>query len=257
MKLTFSETIKNKLDYFLHRFDNTEWSAPAWYLAEEVDENKFPVKFQLLDFHPLDLGGHASTEWEAGDLAKILKEKYKENKELKKCFIGLVHSHHNMGAYFSGTDQDTLKEMAPDTGFYPSLVVSHKSGKEYAFGVSYSDQYKRVSLVEGEVKVPKKKGATEWIAIGDKLEKDKQSTSIVKYRGSYGQSALFGYGHYDSWADNTDEIDEEVMKKGEEIWSRYRNPKDRKADYQFMSKSMQKLGISHPHAMFSGSGVRY
>ena len=49
-----------------------------------------------------------------------------------------------MGAFFSGTDKEQLDEGVNDEGFYYSLVVSTKPGKEIAFGFSYLDQYRNI-----------------------------------------------------------------------------------------------------------------
>ena len=67
------------MNYFLSKFPKREWSGPAWYLAKESDKTGFPEVFEIIDFHPLDLGDTSSTEWDAEDFAKILKLKYKEN----------------------------------------------------------------------------------------------------------------------------------------------------------------------------------
>ena len=266
MNLHICQTILNKVNYFLGKFPSKEWSGPAWYLISKVDEHKFPVKIELLDFHPLDLGTSAATEWESDDFAKILKTKYKENKELKKCNIGLLHSHHDMGAFFSGTDVDTIHEMCPDNGFYPSTVVSTKNKKEFAFAIGYKDQYNRETMVEGKtivespvIAVPK-----EWAAIAKKIKEDSTiTTSYVRKKNalqpynSYG----YGYGGYHQTAiwDKTEADDlltEEALQEGRDLWSKYRNPENT-MDYNEMCTAMKKLGIENPYGIFGGNGWNY
>ena len=267
MNLHICQTILNKVNYFLGKFPSKEWSGPAWYLIPKVDEHKFPVEVELLDFHPLDLGTSAATEWESDDFAKILKEKYKENKKLKKCYIGLLHSHHDMGAFFSGTDQDTIYEMAPDNGFYPSTVVSTKDKKEYAFAIGYKDQYNRKSMVEGDVTVaaPIIKVPKEWKAIADKIKANntKISTYVRKdYNGNanpnYHGYGWGGYGQAAIWdkTEAEDVLTEEVLQEGRDLWSKYRNPENT-MDYNEMCVAMKKLGIENPYGIFGGSGWRY
>jgi len=252
MQLSVSQTILNKLNYFLRKFSSKEWSGPAWYKLNKKDEHGFPEVFELVNFHPLDLGSSASTEWDADDLAKI-NVKHKSEKKYKSCFIGLVHSHHNMGSFFSGTDEDTLMEMAPKTGFYPSLVVSTKVDKEYAFAISYLDQYNRGTLIQGEVDIPLPEASKEWIEIAKVIE-DKSKVTVITPRNHYS-----GYNGYQAGLWNTDpmeEYDDETLQKGKDIWSKFKNPQN-EMDYNQMMKEMNVLKIIQPYTVFGGTGWNY
>ena len=181
IKLIIPKKIHNKYTYLLNRFKNLEWSGPAWYKVK-TDEDGFPVEWKIVHFHPLDLGSHASTEWEAKDLANILKETYASSPSLKKSYMGLIHSHNTMGAFLSGTDTSTITEMAPDVGFYGSLVVASGGKATHAFGFSYKDQYKYshcLELDEDDIKVvsPDLTPLSEWISEGDMIEKNKPKFS--------------------------------------------------------------------------------
>ena len=176
-KLIIPKKIHNKYTYLLNRFKNLEWAGPAWYRVK-TDKDGFPTEWRIIHFHPLDLGSHAATEWEAKDLAKILKETYALMPSLKKAYMGLIHSHNTMGAFLSGTDTDTIQEMAPDEGFYGSLVVASAGKALHAFGFGYKDQYKCAHSIEVkekniEINIPGLKPEDEWVAIADKIEKDK------------------------------------------------------------------------------------
>ena len=78
------------------------------------------------------------------EINQISKEIYDKHPDYQKCFMGLIHSHHGMGAYFSGTDKQQLEEAANKVG-YPSLVVAHTKTK-FAFGISYLDNFNQVQL---------------------------------------------------------------------------------------------------------------
>ena len=181
-KLIIPKKQHNKYHYFLTRFKKLEWSGPAWY-ETKLDEDGMVVEWKLVHFHPLNLGGHAATEWEAKDLAKILRLTYRKFPKLRKAYIGLIHSHNTMGAFLSGTDESTMMDMAPDENFYGSLVVA-SSGKELeAFGFSWKDQYKCIHvhtiesneiIIENLVKTNE-----EWVSIADKIEKEKPVTTAV------------------------------------------------------------------------------
>ena len=188
-KLTIPKKIQNKYHYFLNKFKDLEWSGPAWYQVE-TDKDGFPVSWKILHFHPLNLGGHAATEWEAKDLAKILGDTYRKFPKLKKAFTGLIHSHNTMGAFLSGTDTTTLETMAPDKNFYGSLVVA-SSGKElHAFGFSWKDQYKCAHtfiLDEIDIEVQDKINIdSNWVEIADKIEKEKPKAVPGKQINAFG-----------------------------------------------------------------------
>jgi len=187
----------DKLHYFLKTFKNLEWSGPAWY-SHEKDENGFPEKITLEYWYPLDLGTSGNTDWDGKDLIKLYPKLRKEFPEIGKSWVqGNVHSHHSMGAFFSGTDEQQLIDGANEN-FYYSLVVSTKPGKELFFGVSYPDQFGQVHIVEiddietdsvTEV-MPEWKKEAKWI----KKNKKPETTTLFKYnnRGSNHQATLFG-----------------------------------------------------------------
>tara|TARA_Y100000310_G_scaffold344054_1_gene454821 strand:- start:7 stop:675 length:669 start_codon:yes stop_codon:yes gene_type:complete len=153
----------------------------------------------LKHFQPLDLGSSAATEYQAKNLAKILKKTLGDMPELGKCMMGLIHSHHNMSAYHSGTDDDTLKEMAPVKGFYGSLVVSHDN--DYAFEFSYKDQYgfPRCSEVDDIIyQEPIIKKAAIWVKEANAIEKaSKKAATVMAKTGNGTQQGIWGGHHYD------------------------------------------------------------
>jgi len=186
IKLIIPKKIHSKYTYLLNRFKDLEWSGPAWYKVKK-DEDGFPVEWRIVHFHALNLGSHAATEWEAKDLANILKETYATIPSLKKAYMGLIHSHNTMGAFLSGTDTKTIIEMAPDEGFYGSLVVASGGKALHAFGFSYNDQYKYshyLEVDEDEIEIVNPQvAAEEWIQEADLIEKNKPVTKypIVRY----------------------------------------------------------------------------
>lgn len=140
----------NKLRYFLTRFKDVEWSGPAWF-SEEFDDNGFPTNVTLEFFHPIDLGHGTVTEWDGKVLLKEIKPLMKEHKEIGTVWTqGNIHSHHNMGAYFSGTDEKQLEDGAFPDFFYYSLVVSSKPDQTLAFACSWVDQYGKIHIEETE-----------------------------------------------------------------------------------------------------------
>ena len=197
-KLVISSEQMDKVRYLLKTFKSVEWSGPAWY-SHEKDEDGFPTVIKLEYFHPLDLGTASNTDWDGEDLLKIFPKLRKKYPEIGKSWVmGNIHSHHTMGAFYSGTDEQQCIDGA-NKNFYYSLVVSSKVGKELYFGVAYPDQHNRVHIeviddIEVEENVLFNK---EWKEQADFIKKNKkpEPTSINLWkRGQYnntGQATLF------------------------------------------------------------------
>jgi len=71
--------------------------------------------------HLQDLGSSAYTEF---DNDSGIIDLYEENEDLMNYRCGLIHSHHTMAAFFSGTDTEELHEKA-ENGLYLSLIVNN------------------------------------------------------------------------------------------------------------------------------------
>jgi len=202
----------------LTRFPKTEWSGPAWYKLEEDTWN-------LVYFKPIDLGSHSATEFEGKDLLKVMKEVQK-TVDITGCHQGIIHSHHSMGAFHSGTDDTELKDGANRVG-YPSLVVAH-TGASHAFKWSYEDQFGEIHLIDGDVSVetPEFEPLEDWVKEADKIEKAAKKKPKVKSIGYYNgnQSSLWGgatdgsYIRYNGYGKVMQgHIDQEQVKYNEEF----------------------------------------
>ena len=175
----------DKVHYFLMKYKGREWSGPAWY-SYEKDDNGFPDKVTLEYWHPLHLGDSSSTDWDGKDLIKIYKALQKEHPEIGKKWIqGNIHSHHSMGAFFSGTDNQQLIDGA-NPNIYGSLVVSTKPGKELAFALSYPDQYNHIHIIEvkdmevEQVHIEDKDWSKQAKIIEKKAKKEKKRTKYIR-----------------------------------------------------------------------------
>ena len=188
-----------KINYLLRRFDDTEWSGPAWYKITNAMKNGFPLKVELTHFIPVHLGESAETEIDGETLGKLLPKVYKKEgyAHLKDCFLGLIHSHHTMGAFFSGTDKDTALEQAPTQGIFFSTVVA-SAKKKFATGMSYCDQFVYSNFIEGKVKHHYKvKAQKQWIAEATAIQqqaKKEKKNKVTYYGGAYGQGSFFNSG---------------------------------------------------------------
>ena len=232
------------------RFPKTEWSGPAWYKLEEDEWN-------LIYFIPIDLGSHSATEFEGKDLLKITKEVQK-TVDITGCYQGIIHSHHNMGAFHSGTDDTELKDGANRVG-YPSLVVAH-TGVTHAFKGSYEDQFGEIHLVDGNVRVKTLhfKPEDEWVKQADKIEKaakkKPKTMGVTYYNGN--QATLWnnrtdgarvnGWGHHWGTAIDQDEVEyNQEYEKMENAQALFDEGKMTKKKYNKAKKEWEKFEKDH------------
>jgi len=185
------------VNFFLKQFPSTEWSGPAWYKPHFKKDEAYPTGFTLIHFHPVDLGHGTATVIEAEDTAKILEKTWRDYPETEKCMMGIIHSHHTMGAFFSGTDDSCLEDNAPIENFYCSTVVASKKDK-FAFGCSYQDQYGRVHLDKADeadiqLKLPADTEESKWKYIAKKIKDAKKETTTV---GFYGRGGRYNQGSF-------------------------------------------------------------
>lgn len=143
--LNLTESILDKIVYLCREFPTKEWSGVLFWNFEGSLEDIQSLKVKAFDFYPLDLGSATYTEFShspkfAGYIAK--------HPELMDARMGLIHSHNNMGTFFSGTDTNTLREMSPEYGCYLSLIVNNAGTYTAALGVKASV----ISEIKSEVK---------------------------------------------------------------------------------------------------------
>lgn len=189
-----------KINYLLRRFEKTEWSGPAWYRIDKSTDRGFPLKVTLMYFVSIDLGDSSATEMDAEILGPMLPKVYKEFPALTECYLGMIHSHHGMGAFFSGTDETALLEQAPAEGLFFSTVVAHTK-KKFVTAVSYQDQFGYPNYIEGEVKTKfKHKSEKAWRDEADVIEEASKKSIVQTYSNSY-QGAYGNYHQYSAFGD--------------------------------------------------------
>lgn len=203
----------------------------------------------MVDFHPLDLGTSSSTEFEPKDLAKILKTNFAENPKLKKCTMGLIHSHHNMRAYFSSTDTETLHEHAPEKGFYCSLVVS-KAVPKKAFAISWQDQYGFTNYYEcdnSDIQKPIIPINSKWEAIAEDIAtKKKNAKAVLPYKYNHKQGALW------ESKPKSEEILAEIESKAFEAYGKYDLGE---LSYTELVTYLKRIGIDKPYSWLFEQGL--
>ena len=98
----------------------TEWSGTLFYTIEGSFEEG-NIEFTVQDFFVMDIGTAGFTNYK--ETPEICA--YMMDNDLLDCKTGLIHSHNNMKAFFSGTDASTLAEEGESTTHFLSLIVNN------------------------------------------------------------------------------------------------------------------------------------
>lgn len=123
IKVTVTEGMINKIRYICGEFPSKEWSGVLFYDIKGSLKKPNLIEIKAFDFYPLDLGSASYTEFEySPDFAAYIAR----NPLLMDHQMGLIHSHNNMGVFFSGTDTATLQEQAPLYKKFLSIIVNNR-----------------------------------------------------------------------------------------------------------------------------------
>ena len=169
-KLVVPENVEEKIRYLLRKFPSTEWSGVLFYTHEGTfEEDNLVVTCQ--DIYPMDLGNATYTEFAMSeDVAAYMAD----NIELFDYDMGLIHSHHNMSAFFSGTDTSTLQAEGNERNCFVSLIVNNTG--EYCAAITRKVQSK------SEVTIKKLGQSYQFFGEGEKRLSDEnvETTKVVE-----------------------------------------------------------------------------
>jgi hypothetical protein len=253
--------VEEKIRYLIRKYPNTEWSGVLFYTyAGNFEDNDLIITCE--DLYPMDLGTSGWTEFKmTPDVTAYIAE----NLELFQCNTGLVHSHHTLGAFFSGQDVRTLQVEGNDTNCFVSLIVDTKGtyqaavtrkvqkkvevvtkslGTSYQFfgegavtigedSMSESTQiidkevieYFMLNIEKEEVSNPLDYLDKRFDEIVDKKAQAKKTTYVPKKESSY----------WNKYADNTDFTFRDYLKNTENATSEIEEP------YLFDEETMKEL----------------
>lgn len=133
--------IINQIMYLHSTVGKTEWSGILLYdviKGNISDPKNFVLKAKHIFL--MDIGNTAYTEYETdGDIVDI----YDNIEGAMNMKLGHVHSHHDMSAFFSGTDTSELMENVDKHNYYLSLIVNFEG--KYVAKVAFLSEIKNTS----------------------------------------------------------------------------------------------------------------
>lgn len=118
--LIIPEEVEQKIRYLCSRIHDVEWSGTLFYTVDGcLDDGTF--KITCSDICVMDIGSSGYTEFK--DTSDIINYRLEHDLLRPGVYEGLIHSHNNMAAFFSGTDTNTLREEGNGMNHFLSLIV--------------------------------------------------------------------------------------------------------------------------------------
>jgi len=218
-KIFIPEYVKKQIDYLHLGYPDKEWSGMLAYTVEKLELGK-EISIRVEGVYPMDLGKASYTEFEyenkIAEVYDIFEEKGITIEDLK---VGLIHSHHNMTSYFSGTDTKEISSNAKKHNYYLSLVVS--TNEEYAARLAFpskvdvTENHKILNSKGEEVSMPKsyQKESLITIDLDPVIEQEfplddwfknrvTELKKVVKSTPYYGGSYGYDRGYGRDWRDS-------------------------------------------------------
>lgn len=214
--LKISTKLQKIIDYLHYKVGSTEWSGILFYkLVKGNLQDLQDLEFEADFLYPMNIGSSAYTEFDyTGEVANA----YDIFEEGLEQSTGLVHSHHSMAAFFSGTDSKELSDNAAKYNYYISLIVnfSHTYCAKIAIPaktqVTYTSWFKNAlgalinfkgekeekELLIGDLKVviEGETGADLWLETRIKDLEDKKKASLNNIgAASYMQGKMSNINH--------------------------------------------------------------
>jgi len=120
-KIIISKNIKNEIDYLHREVGKTEWSGILIYSFESGNFKSLKdLVFKANHVYLMNIGSHGFTSFKYDE--KVV-DMYDKVEGAIEQMTGLIHTHHSMGAFISGTDEGELMGNCAKYNFYVSLVV--------------------------------------------------------------------------------------------------------------------------------------
>ena len=122
-KLYLTQEVMDQIDYLHKKVGGVEWCGILFY-TKESGEIHNPEDFVLTarQIYPMNIGSEAYTEADIEGMDII--EMYEKIPNAENMKQGLIHTHHRMATFFSGTDMSELHDNAPLHNYYLSLIVN-------------------------------------------------------------------------------------------------------------------------------------
>lgn len=123
-KIIVTEELEKQIKYLHNKVGSIEWSGLLFYtkVAGTLD-NPESLIIRAEDIFLMDIGSSAYTSANISSEDMIAMMEQIPGAEEGKQY-GLIHTHHSMTTFFSGTDVDELHQNVKNHNYYVSLIVN-------------------------------------------------------------------------------------------------------------------------------------
>lgn len=120
-KIIITKELEHIIDSLHSKVGKSEWSGPLFYKLKSGNlKDLKDLVFEANFMYPMDIGSTAETGF---DWSGEMIDAYGINSDAINSSIGHIHSHHNMGAFYSGVDDAEVRKNAPNFNYYLTLIV--------------------------------------------------------------------------------------------------------------------------------------
>jgi hypothetical protein len=121
-KLILGQKLMSYVNFLHKNISEKEWSGILFYKVEGSINNINNMVLKANHFMLKDIGTAASTGYSFDESIIDYYDYYPETEDMK---LGMAHTHHSMKNYFSGTDEDELRDNSEHHNYYLSVIFSY------------------------------------------------------------------------------------------------------------------------------------
>lgn len=121
--MTIPLEVEQKIRHLCNKISHIEWSGILFYTVSGTYEDS-NLDIRCVDIFPMDIGNSTYTEFSMSP--EVINYMTTHPELLKEgVYQGLIHSHHSMSTFFSGTDTSTLQSEGDNRNHFVSLIVNN------------------------------------------------------------------------------------------------------------------------------------
>lgn len=260
-KMIIPKEVEEKIRFTCNNIWETEWSGILFYeFSGSFEDNDLTIICK--DIFLMDVGTAGYTEFSISpDIIGYMAD----NPELLNYQQGIIHSHHNLGAFFSATDINTLEEEGKTRNHLVSLIVDNKgsyvaaitrrstvksnitstisynsfNNKEFNYQESEEEEKVKLEYFNLDIEFDSYKMDSEYIDRLNQL-KDNNKNKKIKLNNNniYDNPKTFNYTNFNSYSPNhsssyTSKVNSNTIDKEEmsNIYSPISNISFKEDDY--------------------------
>lgn len=178
--LVISKPALAKIKEWCTQLPDSEWSGTLFYRIKEGSFAEKNLVLEAVDFYVSDIGSSVFTSFETSP--DILT--YQDENDLLDCYAGMLHSHDKLSAFFSGTDESTLKKEGASMNHFLSLVVNNSG--PYCARLTYKEMITQVKVPSFDcseaVFTPENAMKVKWVNLNIILDEDTALKDSVAQR---------------------------------------------------------------------------